>query len=62
MKKEIEKDLGGEFSQMQELLIGAIESGDKDGAVQVYAMMLYHLAFKHNPTLVTAWDNLMKDL
>lgn len=60
--KVIEKELGGELSQMYELLLASIATEDKDGAVQVYSMILWHIAHKHNQSLVEALDKMMSEL
>ena len=59
VRKLMEKELGGELSQMYELLIEALALGDKDGARQVYSMILWHVAHKHSPTFIEALDQLM---
>lgn len=61
MKKN--KDvLVGELAQMLSLLDSAIATKDKDGAIQVYSMILWHIAHKHSPTLVDSLDESIRDL
>lgn len=52
----------GEIAQMMALLDIAKDTGDKDGAIQVYNLIIYHLARKHNETLVLSLDEMLKDL
>jgi len=59
VRQLMETELGGELSQMHELLIAALAVDDKEGATQVYSMILWHIAHKHSPTLVEALDQLI---
>lgn len=55
-------ELGGELSQLYELFIASVATEDKDGATQVYNLILYHLARKHNESLILSLDEMLKDL
>lgn len=59
---QMEKELGGELAQMYELLLASVANQDKDGATQVYSMILWHIAHKHNASLVEALDQMLNDL
>jgi|JI10StandDraft_1071094.scaffolds.fasta_scaffold50352_9 hypothetical protein len=52
----------GEMAQALNVLEDAVEVHDEDGAKQVYSMILYHIAHKHNPSLVESLDKLMESL
>jgi predicted MPP superfamily phosphohydrolase len=52
----------GEIAQALNILEDAIEVHDEDGAKQVYSMILYHIAHKHNPRLVESLDKMMSEL
>lgn len=58
---QMEKELGGELSQLYELFLASVTAKDPD-AVQVYSMILWHIAHKHNATLVEALDQMLNDL
>ncbi len=57
----MEKELGGELSQLYELFLASVTAKDPD-AVQVYSMILWHIAHKHNASLVEALDQMLNDL
>ena len=55
-------ELGGELSQLFILLHEAIQTKDKDGAKNVYGMILWYLANKQNPSLVASLEDMMKGI
>lgn len=59
--KQLQAEIG-EMAQALNVLEDAIEIHDEKCATQVYSMILYHIAQKHNPTLIESLDKMMEKL